>query len=121
MRDGAPTAIEVCIDCADDERLWTFWAAVLDYEPVRRGGDGWRELHDPTGRGPVVWFQPVPEPKLTKNRLHLDVYFADEAAAVTRRDRLVELGGTAVSRHRDFWLMQDPEGNEFCLCWPLDA
>lgn len=52
-----------------------------------------------------------------KTRLHLDVYLAGEAAAEARRDELVSLGGTALARHHDFWLMADPAGNEFCLCW----
>jgi 4a-hydroxytetrahydrobiopterin dehydratase len=111
------TRIQVCMDCADDAALWPFWAVALDYDQHRPPG-GWRELVDPTGQGPVVWFQPVPEPKITKNRLHLDVWFADEDAAVAKRDELIAIGGTAVRREADFWLMRDPEGNEFCLCWP---
>ena len=113
------TRIQVCIDCHDDALLWPFWAAALDYEP-HRVGDGWRELVDPAGAGPVVWFQPVPEPKLAKNRLHLDIWFPDESAAVGKRKELAKIGGRAVRRGHDFWLMADPEGNEFCLCWPLD-
>jgi len=112
-----PTVVEVCIDCADDERLCSFWATALAYEPVRHGA-GWRKLQDPAGRGPSVWFQRVPEPKTVKNRLHFDVYFADEAAATAKRDELTALGGRALQRYFDFWLMQDPEGNELCLCWP---
>jgi 4a-hydroxytetrahydrobiopterin dehydratase len=113
------TRIQVCIDCADEERLAAFWARALDYQRHYIGG--WQHVIDPTGAGPVVWFQPVPEPKVTKNRLHLDVWFADESAAVARRDELVALGGTAMRRAYDFWLMHDPEGNEFCLCWPVPA
>ena len=66
----------------------------------------------------VVWFQPVPETKVVKNRLHLDMWFDAEGGAVLRRDELVAVGATAVRREVDFWLMHDPEGNEFCLCWP---
>ncbi|MCU1657640.1 MAG: pterin-4-alpha-carbinolamine dehydratase [Pseudonocardiales bacterium] len=109
--------IQVCIDCADDQRLQAFWAAALDYQPHFVGG--WRHVIDAAGAGPVVWFQPVPEPKVAKNRLHLDVWFGDDPAAAAKRDDLIDLGGTAVRREHDFWLMHDPEGNEFCLCWPV--
>jgi hypothetical protein len=120
MTDAAVrTRIQVCIDCADDEQLAAFWARALDYRRHYIGG--WQQVIDPAGVGPVVWFQPVPEPKVTKNRLHLDIWFADEPAAVARRDELVALGATAMNPGHDFWLMQDPEGNEFCLCWPVQA
>ena len=116
MTDPARTRIRVCIDCTDDARLSEFWARALDYEQAE---PGWfRKVFDPGGHGPVVWFQPVPETKVVKNRLHLDIWFADEPAAVAKRDELVSLGATAVRRGHDFWLMHDPEGNEFCLCWP---
>ena len=111
------TRIQVCIDCADDEALAAFWARALGYEPHFTGG--WHQVIDPRGAGPLVWFQPVPEPKSVKNRLHLDVWFDDQRAAVARRDELVGLGAVAVRSEVDFWLMHDPEGNEFCLCWPL--
>lgn len=111
------TRIQVCIDCADDKALAEFWALALDYEHHFVGG--WHQVIDPAGVGPVVWFQPVPEVKSVKNRLHLDVWFADEAAATVRRDALIAAGATAMRREIDFWLMHDPELNEFCLCWPL--
>jgi 4a-hydroxytetrahydrobiopterin dehydratase len=111
------TRIQVGIDCADDERLAAFWAVVLGYEAHFVGG--WHQVVDPSGTGPVVWFQPVPEAKVVKNRVHLDVWFDDEPAATQKRDELTALGATAVRREPDFWLMHDPEGNEFCLCWPL--
>jgi 4a-hydroxytetrahydrobiopterin dehydratase len=113
------TRVQICIDCADDERLAPFWARALDYQ--RHFIGGWQQVTDPAGIGPVVWFQPVPEPKVVKNRVHLDVWFDDEAAAALRRDELVALGGTAVRREHDFWLMQNPERNEFCLCWAVPA
>jgi hypothetical protein len=111
--------IQICIDCADDVLLAEFWARALDYEQHFIGG--WRQVIDPAGAGPLVWFQPVPEGKVVKNRVHLDVWFPDEAAAAARRDELTAIGGTARSRAFDFYLMNDPEGNEFCLCWPVAA
>ncbi len=71
-----------------------------------------------TGLGRRILFQRVPEPKATKNRLHLDLHSApgerDEEIA-----RLEELGATSlhqVSRGGIEWqIMADPEGNEYCL------
>jgi catechol 2,3-dioxygenase-like lactoylglutathione lyase family enzyme len=84
---------------------------------------------DPAGAGPRLFFQQVPEGKTVKNRVHLDVRAApglqgDErmAALEAEHDRLVALGATRVERHEPappmgagHIVMQDPEGNEFCL------
>ncbi|WP_193607243.1 VOC family protein [Nocardioides lijunqiniae] len=84
---------------------------------------------DPAGRGPRLFFQRVPEPKSGKNRLHLDVRAAPGLEGEERMtalesecERLVALGATRVQRHEPappmshgFIVMQDPEGNEFCL------
>lgn len=79
--------------------------------------------------GPRLFFQRVPEGKSTKNRLHLDVRAAPGSegdARMTALDaeatRLVNLGATRIRRvdpdggmETGFVVMQDPEGNEFCL------
>ncbi len=84
---------------------------------------------DPEGRGPRLFFQRVPEGKSVKNRVHLDVRAAPEldgeermAALDVEAERLVGLGATRVRRVIEElplpagWIvMQDPEGNEFCL------
>ena len=82
------------------------------------------------GDGPRLFFQRVPEGKAAKNRVHLDVRAApgkqgDErmAALQSEADRLVGLGASEVRRcepdtqgfDAGFIVMQDPEGNEFCL------
>jgi hypothetical protein len=86
-------------------------------------------VHDPDGSGPRLFFQRVPEGKSAKNRLHLDVRAApglegDERMAALEREceRLVGLGATRQKRFEPdppmslgFIVMQDPEGNEFCL------
>jgi hypothetical protein len=83
---------------------------------------------DPDGRGPRIFFQRVPEGKTGKNRMHLDlnVSGSHSTPAEERRqrvrtevDRLVAAGATEVEE-RDKWgdhwvVMQDPEGNEFCV------
>jgi hypothetical protein len=86
-------------------------------------------VHDPDGDGPRLFFQQVPEGKTAKNRVHLDVRAApgltgDErmAALETECARLLALGAVRLRRHEPdgrmsagFIVMQDPEGNEFCL------
>ncbi len=65
---------------------------------------------DPAGVGPLIWLNPVPEPKNGKNRMHLDV--------IGDRNELLGLGATLI-RARDAeidWdVLADPEGNEFCV------
>jgi hypothetical protein len=83
---------------------------------------------DPDRRGPRLFFQRVPEPKTIKNRVHLDLNVGGGLATPleSRRERvnaeaqrLQRLGARqvrATERGDEFWVvMQDPEGNEFCL------
>lgn len=86
-------------------------------------------VEDPDGHGPRLFFQQVPEDKVAKNRLHLDVRAAPglegEARMAALEDecaRLVALGATRLRRDEPapplshgFIVMADPEGNEFCL------
>ncbi|SDU85450.1 hypothetical protein SAMN04488544_0999 [Microlunatus sagamiharensis] len=78
--------------------------------------------------GPRLFFQRVPEPKTVKNRVHLDVRAAPGLSGAERADaleaeaaRLVALGATVVRRleadgmDEAVIVVQDPEGNEFCL------
>jgi hypothetical protein len=145
---------QLTIDCADPSLMVRFWGPVLGYEvmPPPEGhvswnewylavgvpadeldlaGDGSDRLHDPTGGGPPIWFQAVPEPKTGKNRLHLDVYptgrdrtlpWGRRTALVDARvGELVEAGATVrdtrADPENDFYavVMLDPEGNEFCV------
>lgn len=115
----------------DDEPPADFatWDAALDAwgVPPERRGDRWA-IHDPDGVGPRLYFQRVPEGKTAKNRLHLDVRAApgldgDErmAAFDARAAELTALGATILRREEGneidggLIVMQDPEGNEFCL------
>lgn len=141
------TSIQVTFDCADPHRLATFWATALVYkiQDPPSGFASWNEfldaqgipedrrndfsaIVDPDGRGPRIFFQRVPEPKSSKNRVHLDVNVGrgPEAPREENRrlvtaavQRLTEAGAAqqAVFDERgEYWIvMQDPEGNEFCL------
>jgi 4a-hydroxytetrahydrobiopterin dehydratase len=101
--------VGICIDCQEPEALLRWWATALRY--VERDGN----LYDPAGDGPFVWFQPVPEPKTVKNRVHLDLMLPRHEAAA-RRDLLVAMGGHLLDEQETFWVLADPEGNEVCVC-----
>jgi predicted enzyme related to lactoylglutathione lyase len=111
-------SLDLVLDCADPDRLADFWTAALGYE-LFGAADTYRSLVDPDGRGPKLILQGVPEPKSTKNRLHVDLQAADIEAEATRLERL---GATRTSvepidEHGHRWIvMADPEGNEFCVC-----
>ncbi|MCG6567796.1 VOC family protein [Tessaracoccus sp. ZS01] len=139
---------QVTFDCADPLALGQFWCEVLGYvreappefdtweEQLVAWGvprDQWNSINaiiDPDGVRPRVFFQRVPEGKVVKNRLHLDVRVAPGQVGADRMDvleaecgRLVDLGARRVRREEPApdngdagWIvMQDPEGNEFCL------
>ncbi|GAA4216322.1 VOC family protein [Actinocatenispora rupis] len=117
---------ELDIDCHDPERLAAFWCAVLDFTVIDRGAGrveigSWEPtVEDIRARQmpPTVQFIQVPEGKTVKNRLHLDVSPID-ASTDDEVTRLLGLGATKVDvgqgRDRNWVVMADPEGNEFCV------
>ena len=137
--------VQVTFDCANPRAVAEFWKAALGYvdPPVPPGYDAWDALdaslppekqgsvwaaQDPNGVGPRLFFQRVPEVKTVKNRLHLDVRVGtgltgDErlAALEAEATRLEALGATrlylmeADEENESCQVMQDVEGNEFCL------
>ncbi len=148
--------IQITFDAHDPAALSSFWRDVLGYVhpgppgvEVADGADplaAWDEflsrlgvpedqrndrsaIEEPDGSGPRLFFQRVPEAKLAKNRVHLDVRAApglqgDErmAALEAECERLVALGARRIQRHEPappmsagHIVMADPEGNEFCL------
>jgi catechol 2,3-dioxygenase-like lactoylglutathione lyase family enzyme len=104
----------VVIDCNDFPRMLAFWSAALGYVPRDEPEEGWVVLCDPHGAHVNVSLQRVPEPRIGKNRLHLDLYAEDQGAEV---QRLLELGATlharTVEAGDDFVALEDPEGNVF--------
>ena len=140
-------AVQVVIDCSDPAALASFWAKALDYE-TEQPPDGfaswpdalkawgvpesdWNSANaavDPSGVGPRIFFQRVPESKQGKNRLHLDLRVSPgagipieekRAAVHAGVERMESLGATRlrdVEELGTYWtVMQDPEGNEFCV------
>jgi catechol 2,3-dioxygenase-like lactoylglutathione lyase family enzyme len=116
--------VQVTFDCADPARVGAFWADVLGYE---LDGSGVAAT-DPAGVGPRLYFQQVPEGKVVKNRVHLDVRVGTGLVGGERLralqaegSRLEALGATrvrllpAAGDEESCLVMQDVEGNEFCL------
>ena len=118
---------EIAIDCADPLALARFWCSVLGYDVQDEEEEGVVTIGSPLapeGRerpGPVpptLTFARVPEGKVVKNRLHLDVNPTDRDQDAEVQ-RLLDLG----ARHADVgqtgeesWVtLADPEGNEFCV------
>ena len=106
-----PFIRNVTFDAEEPERLASFWAAALGWP--RTGS----LVVNPRG-APRLNFERVPEPKVGKNRVHLDMNVDDRAGHVAR---LSALGATALQEVYDsggefsWTVMQDPEGNEFCV------
>lgn len=106
---------EAVLDCNRPEVVVAFWEAALGYE---RGWDRdpFSQLHDPAGAGLPLLFQRVPEGKIVKNRVHLDLTTPDMGREVAR---LVALGARVLRDMSELgarWtVLADPEGNEFCV------
>jgi hypothetical protein len=139
------TGVQIVFDCADPDKLASFWAAALHYkkQDPPAGFASWPDflkaqgipesqwnsasaVVDPGGVGPRIFFQQVPEGKVVKNRVHLDLNVGGPRSAPPderrRRvdaevERLVQLGArksrTVEERGEYFVNMFDPEGNEF--------
>ena len=155
MNDAQPsdspvtsTRFQVVFDCADPAGQAAFWQEALHYispppppphetweDYLRALGvpeDEWNTgnaVEDPDGVGPRLYFQKVPESKVAKNRMHLDlnvgggrsVPLEERRARVDAEvTRLKFLGATdergAMEKDGEYWVrMNDPEGNEFCV------
>lgn len=111
MTDARPEINALIIDCADPDRLASFWGQVLG-RPVagRTGPYLWLNRENGLGLG----FQQVTEVKSGKNRMHFDITSPDPVA---ERRRVESLGGQRAAGYEagGFLVMADPEGNEFCI------
>jgi predicted enzyme related to lactoylglutathione lyase len=107
----------ITFDCADPIALAAFWSEVIGLPVDDGGNEFFATLGSPSAPGSPAWlFIQVPEGKTAKNRMHLDLYADDRHAEAAR---LVGLGASQVGEHDEFghqWIvMNDPEGNEFCV------
>ena len=134
--------IDLTLDCADARAVAPFWKLALGYvdEPApapfqNRGewlasygvpADEWDTgawLCDPEGVGPRLSILPVPEAKIAKNRLHMDIRIPSEGSEDERWERLTAFvdslanaGGRVLHPYPGHHVvMADPEGNEFCV------
>lgn len=116
----------LAIDSADPASLARFWASTLGWR-VTYQDDGESVVEPPEGSAevdiaPDLLFIKVPEQKSGKNRLHLDLRPADQAAEV---ERLIAMGATRAdvgqSSSVSWVVLADPEGNEFCILRALTA
>ncbi|GAA0401579.1 glyoxalase [Acrocarpospora corrugata] len=105
---------QIVVDCRVPEELAEFWVRVVGGVVVHRD-PGWSYVDPPAGVR--IAFQRVPEGKVTKNRLHLDVTVDDVEAAA--KDAMLAGASPVGVVQRDaqgaFQVIQDPEGNEFCF------
>jgi predicted enzyme related to lactoylglutathione lyase len=110
----------VVIDSHEPNVVADFWAAVLCWTGRDAGDRGEAVIYANEGETvygpPSIVFQPVPERKAVKNRVHLDFSPDDQDAEVARLEKLgakrVEVGQTA---DLTFVVLADPQGNEFCI------
>jgi predicted enzyme related to lactoylglutathione lyase len=114
----APDAL--VFDCAKTLPVGRFWAGALgfgvDHDPDDPNDDGVL-LIDPSKLTRGIYFQSVPEPKVVKNRVHLDLRPTTTMAEEV--ERLRHLGAEPIrfvdEGHGSWTVMGDPEGNEFCV------
>jgi 4a-hydroxytetrahydrobiopterin dehydratase len=111
----APSRTDIAIDCGDEDAIRGFWRVGLGYRETGPAGD--RELIDPRGTGPRVWFQHMEIARTERNRLHLDVY-VPVAECEERVQDIIDAGGTLLTDEHapDWWVLADAEGNELCVC-----
>jgi hypothetical protein len=141
---------QVTLDCADPHALAEWWSETIGWavEPtdaafIKQMVDAGHATEADTRvyNGQLVWatgaaisvpdapegspcrrflFQAVPEPRIVKNRMHLDVRVTPATDLDTARDALLARGATFLHEanegpmHR-WYTMADPEGNEFCI------
>ncbi|GAB3772695.1 catechol 2,3-dioxygenase-like lactoylglutathione lyase family enzyme [Nocardioides ginsengisegetis] len=110
----------VVVDCRNPQAQAAFWAKVLGRTSVERNTDEYL-VSDPARQATPLYFMKVPEPRVGKNRLHLDL--VTEGALDDEVSRLMALGAHFVEVRQDpatldnpdTWaVLEDPEGNVFC-------
>lgn len=113
--------LAVVVDCQDPRAQADFWSRVLEGTSVERNTDEFL-VNDPAGKATPLYFMRVPEPKIGKNRLHLDL--VTDGSLDDEISRLRALGARLVEvRHDpdtmenpDTWaVLEDPEAHVFCV------
>ena len=122
----------IVFDCSDPHALASFWAHALRYrlrpydderladlasEGLEVEDDPSVPIDPPEAGQPTVWFNRVPEGKVSKNRVHIDI----NLDALSEVHDLLELGARVLREPLDdepWFILADPEGNEFCVFPP---
>ena len=145
---GDDVRLGITMDCMDARVMTRFWTLALSYEeaPPPEGWTSWRDfltdqgvpedewgdgaaMRPAKGVGPTISFLKVPEPKVVKNRVHLDVKVSGgrnvdpqtrQRRIRTKEAELVAAGASTLREQRvdgklDHLVMADPERNEFCI------
>jgi hypothetical protein len=129
MADAPARFKDLCLDARDHQTLADWWCTAMGYvrrDEVEPPEEGWTRpadwpvpIVDRAGVGPLMWIVPVPEPKITKNRMHHDV-LGDTQALLAAGATLVRLrdADTEADGAIEWDVLADPEGNEFCVFSP---
>lgn len=108
---------QLCIDSVDPASLAAWWADVLGWQVEADDPDEiWVSETPESAQG--LLFLRVPEDKVIKNRLHLDIRPADGSNQDAELERLLAMGATPVDVGQgdaSWHVLADPQGNEFCL------
>jgi catechol 2,3-dioxygenase-like lactoylglutathione lyase family enzyme len=111
----------VALGVTDVQRAAEFWSAALGYERCEDGFGGWATvLVPPDGAGAAIALQRSRTPPEDHPRLHFDLHVADAGEQEAEAARLVSLGARRVDWDSypgdpDFIVLEDPEGNRFCI------
>jgi predicted enzyme related to lactoylglutathione lyase len=113
----------IVIDCARLDRAAHFWCTLLGYVRAAEAAedDRYLRLLPLDGNGVEVLLQRVPDEKVAKNRVHIDLRTANLQVEV---QRAMDAGANLVTEEpigEDGWLwhvLTDPDGNEFCVLQP---
>ena len=127
----------IVFDCRDAAPLARFWSAALGwavapYDEAELDRLARKGVYDPEDDPsimleppedsdlPVIFFTEVSEERLGKNRVHLDLTAdEDHEAEIERLEALGAKLRNWVEEDGEIWaVMQDPEGNEFCVMRP---
>lgn len=100
----------ICVDCKTDdlEAAADFWSAVLGYPRKSNDGEDQYKTLQPPDRELSVEVQKVDHP----SRVHLDIESDDVDAEVLR---LESLGAVRLEKIKDWWVMEAPTGQRFCV------
>ena len=106
----------IVVHCHEFELMVEFWSEALGYVPREKGSDDWIVLRDPKGFGPNLSFQKREQQRNRRNWIHLDLYTPDQEAEVRRLEHLgATLHPWTYEAGADYVVMEDPDGNLFCV------